>query len=279
MNRKRILVADCFPPEILPALSEMGIAPIGETEVALLKGLHDNLDCEICFPADTGQPLPDSTSLRQFDGMLWSGTSLSVNDAVPGMQRQIELMQSAYNAGLPVFGICGGLQVGVVAAGGKVIRNPRGLQSPVARQIKIRREAMNHPMFQYRDLSFDAFCDHFDLVSRLPEGGEALAGNDSAAVQAAAFNVGQSELWGVQYHPDFGLEHFCAVSEYRRQDWIEHGLAGSDTDVDSYVSIARRLKNDPQDRAAANFLGIGKDLVDETVRRSEIRAWLTTKIL
>lgn len=279
MSNKRILVADCFPPEMLPLMEEMGVAPIGETEVAIVNDLQPGIETEICYAADASQALPDKKTIAKFDGMLWSGTPLSVNDDVPAMHRQIALMQSAFDSGIPLFGICGGLQVAVVAAGGEVIRNPQGLESPVARQIKVHNDARAHPMFQHRDNSFDAFCDHFDLVTKLPGGGQVLASNDICSVQAASFHVGESEFWGVQYHPDFGFDYFRSIAQFRRQDWIDHGLAGSDADVDYYVSLARRLEENVDDKAAANILGIGKDIINKNTRYSEIRAWLETKIL
>ncbi len=278
MTSKRILVADCFQPELLPLMQKEGLPPIGETEVAMLNDLDSTLDCEICYAADVAQPLPDSKAIAKFDGMLWSGTPLSVLDSIPEVNRQIELMQSAFNAGIPIFGICGGLQVGVVAAGGKVIKNPVGLESPVARNIKLTQSGLDHAMFQFRKLSFDAFCDHFDMATELPEGAEMLAGNDIAQIQAIAFTIEQSEFWGVQYHPDFGLEHFRAMSAFRRDAWKENGLARDDEDVDNYTAMAKRLEENRDDHAAAWILGIGSDVLDINTRRSEVRAWLKEKI-
>jgi GMP synthase (glutamine-hydrolysing) len=242
--------------------------------VALLKSIDPDLDCDITCIADVDEPIPARETLGDFRGVLWTGTPLSVMDDVPGMRRQLDFMKTVFDAGLPVLGICGGLQVGVAVAGGKVTRNPKGLESGVARRIQITDAGREHPLFQYRDGPFDALCDHFDSAQSLPAGAQVLAFNEACPVQAVAFRAGESDFWGVQYHPDFTLSHLRAISELRAGDWLQAGLVRDAADVEFIRRTATRLEQDAQDRSAAWLLGLDAAILDPQARVAEVRAWV-----
>jgi len=276
--KRRVLVADCFPPDLLPEMERNGLLRMGQAEVVMVNEFDAAIDCDVCYPADPSQNLPDSSEIARYDGMLWSGTTFSTTEDVLEIQRQITLMQSAFAAGVPIFGICGGLQVAAVAAGGRVVENPKGLESGIARQIRLTSTGATHPMFQFRQSGFDAVCDHYDVVVELPGESTVLATNAMAEVQAAIFHVGESEFWGVQYHPDMDLSHLRALPSFRRKDWVKHGLVRDDADMDLFQDMASRLESNPNDKAAAWLLGVGQDILDPILRRAEVHAWLLEHI-
>ena len=72
------------------------------------------------------------------------------------MQRQIELAKAVFAAGVPCFGSCWGLQVGVAAAGGTVVRDPRGREFGFARRIMLSAVGRDHAMFQGKPEVFEA---------------------------------------------------------------------------------------------------------------------------
>lgn len=274
MARPRILVVDCFPPEFRPVLARLSLPPIAETEISLLRSIVPDVECDVVAAADPAATLPARKALAGYHGVLWTGTPLSVMDDVPGMHRQLDLMRTVFAAGVPVFGICGGLQVGVAAAGGRVGRNPNGLESGIARRIRLTAAGRGHPMFHQRMSGFDALCDHFDAVESLPPGAEVLAGNDACAVQALAFRAGDCDFWGVQYHPDFSLSHLRALPDLRDQDWLQAGLVQDGSDIAFIRDAATRLEQNPLDRAAAWLLGVDGAILDTRARTAEVRAWL-----
>ena len=105
-----------------------GMTP-SESYAAVLLGIAPDGACDIAFPADEGANLPDPAGLCAYDGIVLTGSALHIYDPAPAVRRQIDLMRAVYASGTPCFGSCWGLQVGAVAAGGEVRRNPNGPRS------------------------------------------------------------------------------------------------------------------------------------------------------
>src|SRR5215472_5036 len=113
-----------------------GVPPNVSLFEAALRSQQPDIQCSSINVADD-QDLPDGMSLRDFDGLMFSGSPLHIYDRVPEMTRQIDFARAAFTAGLPVWGSCWGLQLATVALGGTVRRNPRGRELGVARAIKL----------------------------------------------------------------------------------------------------------------------------------------------
>src|SRR5947209_5569414 len=99
----------------------------------LLRAVAPDAVCDLCFPA-----VPDASppaALADYDAAFITGSALNLYDGGPAVARQIALARAVYAAGTPFFGSCWGLQVACAAAGGQVIRNPRGREIGVARSI------------------------------------------------------------------------------------------------------------------------------------------------
>merc|ERR1711871_1776583 len=137
----------------------------------------------IVYPADEDYEVPD---VSQFDGLAFSGSSFSVNDDEPGVHKQIELTHQAFDAQVPCFGSCWGLQILVKAAGGDIQLNPRGREYGVGRKISLTPEGRAHPMFEGKKATFDAWISHSDEVVHMSPNLINLAGNDHSRVQAIA---------------------------------------------------------------------------------------------
>ena len=277
MSQKRILIVDCLPPVVTEQFESQGLPNMfWSFEAALLTSLDPTLEYRVVFPARLEEKLPDRREIAEFEGMLWTGTSFSVFEDVPEVKRQISLMRDGFDVGIPIFGICGGLQIAVVAAGGSVIPNPQGLETPIARTIELTRAGAQHPMFRYRKSSFDAYCNHFDMVDELPTGAQLLASNGHSRVQALAMRVGACEFWGVQYHPDFSRKVAAALPSWRTIDWIAAEVVRDEREL---ALVRRGLDGSgapEEETEATRILALTEDVLDPAQRRSEVRAWLET---
>ena len=161
-----------------------------------------DLNVEIYCPCDSGAiPL---LPLGDYDGILITGSTLSVYDRRPAVLRQLEFAQSAFQSGTPILGVCWGLQLAVVAAGGEVAASTSKsckCEVPLARGISLTEAGLRHPMHAQRPPVFDALAFHSDYIVRLPPGATVTARNDHF-IQALQIESGQSVFWGVQYHPE-----------------------------------------------------------------------------
>ena len=114
----RILIADGTPAAMQAERETFGIPPNASLFEAALRAQQPDIQCSSINVAD-GQDLPDGVSLRDFDGLMFSGSPLHIY-WVPEVTRQIDVARAAFTAGLPVWASCWGLQLATVALGGTV---------------------------------------------------------------------------------------------------------------------------------------------------------------
>src|SRR5271156_2608007 len=109
-----------------------------------------------CAPADEGAGLPDAAGLEAYDGVFITGSALNLYDGGPAITRQINLARAVFASRTPFFGSCWGLQVATAAAGGEGLRNPKGREIGVARNIWPTEAGRAHPLLAGRHAAFDA---------------------------------------------------------------------------------------------------------------------------
>lgn len=71
---------------------------------------------------DAGEPVPAEPSA--FAGLVFMGGPMSVNDELPWIAAELDLIRQAVAQGIPVLGHCLGGQLMAKALGGAVTRNP-----------------------------------------------------------------------------------------------------------------------------------------------------------
>ena len=177
-----------------------GLTPAA-SYAAVLQEIEPGILCDIALPADAGANLPDAAGLESYDGVVLTGSALNIYDATPEIRRQVELMRAVFASRTPAFGSCWGIQVGAVAAGGDVRRNPRGREVGFARNIAPTDAGRIHPMLAGRPPAYDAPTTHLDVVAVPPADCTVLAGNRMAAIQAAEIRVGGAALWACSTIP------------------------------------------------------------------------------
>ncbi|MBI5037173.1 MAG: glutamine-hydrolyzing GMP synthase [Candidatus Kerfeldbacteria bacterium] len=100
-----------------------------------------------------------------------------------------------YTLGLPVLGICYGLQLMAHQLGGKVTRGTKREYGPASVHIK-----RAGTLFQSLARSQATWMSHGDNVTRLPRGFRALASSDNCPYVAIADE--RRKLFGIQFHPE-----------------------------------------------------------------------------
>ncbi len=269
----RILIVDALPAWSRDQFRKhLGHDGIG---AAIASSLRDIACTRLEFDIIHGvSESPERSGLDEYDGVIWSGSPLGVNDGSSDVDQLSEWMRLTCATGLPVFAICFGLQLAAKVAGGSVVRNPRGRETIIARKIQITSAGESHPMFQRRFNTFDAISEHVDVVRDLPPGGIVLASNALSDIQAAVFQVDQSEVWGVQYHPEMDLSFFDPILQHQRDDLISEGFFNGKTDHAEFLRHVRRIAAEPDAKDVAWQLGLDDDVLDPTVRMSELLSWV-----
>ena len=259
------------------AAAEMRLA--GDLYVEMLERELPEARSDIIFPSDPGVYLPSDAALERYDGVLWTGCNATIFVREPRVTAQIEFCRRAYELGIPQFGTCWGLQMAVVAAGGKVAANPRGREMGIARRIMLTEDGKVHPMMQGRKPVFEAFISHVDEATRLPPGAQLLAGNEFTRVQAVAVKHGKGEFWGLQYHPEYNLHEMARLIVAREQKLIDGGFYRTPEDLKRHVALMEALHAEPHRHDLRWWLVVDDDVLDVKVRTTEFSNWIANQVL
>lgn len=138
--------------------------------------------------------------IREFNpqGIILSGGPNSVYEA-----DEVKAPQVVFELGVPVLGICYGMQTMAVQLGGKVESSnkrefgyaemrARG-HSDLFKGIQDRSNAEGHGLL-------DVWMSHGDKVTELPVGFKVIGGNESTPIAAMADET--RKFYGVQFHPE-----------------------------------------------------------------------------
>ncbi len=227
----------------------------------MLHFLWPNVETEIVFPADGSKDLPTAKQLTKYDGILWTGSALSVNDKMASVTDQLNFADTIFESGTPLYGSCWGLQVATTVAGGKVARGKKGLEFGIAKDIILTKPALKSPFFSKRKSNYSALCIHFDEVVKIPENALVLAKNAHSEVQAMVFTYKKSSFFGVQYHPEFKPSVMAKIS-LLSDKLIDSGRFASLSEVEKFVVRFSEEKDLPQ------------EIINYKIHTQEIKAWL-----
>ena len=274
----RILVIDGNEIATRTKHVSVGGTDSGNGYAATLKRLDKNIETDIVRPADEEPKLPDGVAIGDYDGAVITGSALNIYSREAAVERQVELVKAVFAAEVPVFGSCWGLQVGVTAAGGSVVRNPRGREFGFGRRITLTQAGRDHAMFQGKPEVYEAPTVHVDTVESLPPGATPLAHNDMG-LQAAEIRLKNgSTFWGVQYHPEYSCAEIAAMARRYADTLIRDGLVKDKAELDTLAADLVSLHEHPDDPRLAWRFGVGPAITDVSVRLAELRNWLEKQV-
>lgn len=143
------------------------------------------------------------------DAWLITGSKFGVYEEHSWIPPLSELVRQAYQADIPVVGICFGHQLVVQALGGKVIKSEKGWSLGVA-QYQIKQKA---PWMRDAPETFSIQAYHQDQVIELPSDTQVIAASDFCPY--AALNIADKVIT-FQGHPEFSSTYIKALLTNRR---------------------------------------------------------------
>ena len=278
MAAPRILVVDGNVAEIRDRQRAALGYDSGTGYARVLKRLMPELECEIIRPADAAPALPTGVNLADFDGVTITGSALNVYNGGGPVERQIEIAKAVFEAGVPFFGSCWGLQIDVVAAGGQVQKNSRGREVGFARRIQLNEAGRAHPLFAGKPAVYEAPTIHRDEIGALPAGATVLASNDMG-LQAAAFTHRRGTFWGVQYHPEYDYLDIAAAAERYGQVLVDEGMFKDLGALQAFAAELRQLQTQADNAPLLWKHGLGPAMREASLRLLELRNWLPQQVL
>ncbi|HEX7625277.1 MAG TPA: glutamine-hydrolyzing GMP synthase [Anaeromyxobacteraceae bacterium] len=139
--------------------------------------------------------LPCTASAAQIRAFGPRGVVLSGGPASVLAEGSPRADRVVFELGVPVLGICYGLQLLAHELGGKVESPDHREYGPATIDVK-----QSSPLFQGLPAKLDVWMSHGDRVEKLPAGFEPIA--SSASAPLAAFEDRRRHFYGVQFHPE-----------------------------------------------------------------------------
>ena len=275
----RFLVVDGYSRQGRKELSDGGASEAGPLYARMLRRLCPKAECDIVCPADPDASLPAGATLAGYDGICWTGSSLTIYHDTPEVTDQIAFARAAFEAGVPSFGSCWAAQIAAVAAGGAAAANHHGRETSISRKIALTPEGRAHPMFAGKASVFDAFTSHFDEVTHLPPDAQILAGNAFTRVQALTVNHANGSFWAVQYHPEYDLHELARLTYCRLAILVKLGFFADRETGQAYIDRLEALHQDPSRRDLAWQLGLDQDVLSPEIREREVANWIREQVL
>ncbi len=169
----------------------------------------------------------DEVSHLNVKGIILSGGPASVYD--PGAPMAPDWV---FSGGLPVLGICYGLQLIAHQLGGRVA--PGGKRE--YGHADLHRTSDDSPLFRGMSSSIPVWMSHGDRITETPPGFETLAVTDNSPIAAIGNERG---TFGIQFHPE--VAHTPAGKEILRNFLYEVCGCEGDWTPDHFISQAVRL--------------------------------------
>ena len=109
-----------------------------------------------------------------------------------------------------------------------------------------------------KKLKFSTPAFNFDEVSELPKGATLLASDKINKIMGVYFKSGNSEVWGLQYHPDYEYWQMINLASARKDRILENNHFNNETEFQNHLDF---IKNEDKK-------------LDFENRTCEVRNWL-----
>ena len=255
---KKLLIVEGNLREENQSFAEVGIQTHTESLQDSLNHYSKDLQYDVVNPSSDESLETVKDKLLNYDGLIWGGSSLNIYNDTPEIRRQIEFMKECQKKVKNILAICWGMQVAVTAAGGEV-KKAEDSHIGIANEITINENGLNHPIYKNKEKKFNSPAFNFDEVKTLPKNAICLASNKINKVQSLYFKVNETNVWGLQYHPEITYEKMISLIEFRKDRLIEN----------------RKVFNNEQD-VKNHILFIKNEILiaDKEKRMVELKNWL-----
>ena len=237
---KNILIVEGNLREENQNFSKVGIQTHTESLKDSLAYFTNELKFDVVNPSSDQNIQSISDKLENYDGLIWGGSSLNIYDDTPEIKKQIEFMKDCQKKVKKILAICWGMQVAVTAAGGQV-KKANNSHIGIANEIEVNESGISHPLYVNKDRKFNSPAFNFDEVVKLPRNGICLASNKINKIQSLYFEINDTKVWGLQYHPEITYEKMISLIKFRKDKLIENRKVFKNTEeVEKHISFIKK---------------------------------------
>ena len=177
--------------------------------------LEPSSNVTIINPVNDDETSKVLENMDQYNGVIFTGGAMRLNDMSDEIKKHINFASNCFKHNNKILAICWGLQVCSTAAGGKVAPGKNGAHIGIATNVEINEDGKKNPIYKNKKHKFNTPAFNFDEVCELPKGATLLASDKVNNIMGVYFKSGNSEVWGLQYHPDYEYWQMINLSNER----------------------------------------------------------------
>jgi len=258
MNKLKLLIVEGNTKDENVNFNIAGCVPQSQNFKLHIKKLEANSEIDIVEPIDDNSISKILSSLKKYDGVVLTGSTLRLNEDFKEVKKHIEFAKICFKHEKKIFGACWGLQVTVMAAGGKCRASPKGPHIGIACDIELTEEGKKHKIYSTKPEKFTTPAFNYDEVETPPKNSILLASDKINKFQALHFYVGKSEIWGLQYHPEIPYDYMIKLIKHRSKGMLESNV----------------FKNQDKINRHIDFIEKAKSTLSDGIRTIELKNWL-----
>ena len=242
MSILKLLIVEGNTKEENSNFNKAGCVPQSENFKQHVKMFEPNCEINIVEPGDDSAISKIIASLKKYDGIILTGSTLRIDDFSNEIKKHIDFVKTCFKYEKKIFAACWGLQIATTAAGGKCRVAPNGPHVGIAYDIELTSEGKKHKLYSSKPHKFTTPAFNYDEVEIPPNNAVVLASNKINKFEALHFTVGNSEIWGLQYHPEIPYDYMIKLIKHRSKKLINNKSFKNETEINQHISLIEKAK-------------------------------------
>ena len=242
MSILKLLIVEGNTKEENSNFNKAGCVPQSENFKQHVKMFEPNCEINIVEPGDDSAISKIIASLKKYDGIILTGSTLRIDDFSNEIKKHIDFVKTCFKHEKKIFAACWGLQIATTAAGGKCRVAPSGPHVGIAYDIELTDEGKKHKLYSSKPHKFTTPAFNYDEVEIPPNNAVVLASNKINKFEALHFTVGNSEIWGLQYHPEIPYDYMIKLIKHRSKKLINNKSFKNETEINQHISLIEKAK-------------------------------------
>ena len=224
----------------------------------LILKIEPSAIAEIINPGHDNETTSALKNMSKYNGIVFTGGVMRINDMTDLIKKHINFASNCFHHKNKILAICWGLQICSTAAGGKVNPGKNGAHIGIASDVIINNEGEKHFIYKDKKKIFTSPAFNFDEVSELPKNTILLSSDKVNNVMGVSFNVGSSEIIGLQYHPDYEYFQMLNLIDSRKER----------------LFVNKNFLNEDEYESHISYIKSENKLLNFNDRTCEVRNWL-----
>ena len=247
MDKLKLLIVEGNTAEENLNFNIAGCVPQSENFKQHIKKINPNCEIDVVMPGDDSSISKIIFSLKKYNGIILTGSTLRINDNSNEVKKHVQFAKKCFESKNFFFAACWGLQVSVTAAGGKCRVSPNGPHIGIAQDIELTKEGKKHKIYLSKAHKFTTPAFNHDEVEIPPKNSILLASDKINKIMSLQFNVGKSEIWGLQYHPEIPYDYMLKLIKHRSKNLINKNIFKDKDAINQHIKKIKKADSELED--------------------------------